>query len=200
MPRWLAWANALFITALVIAGPLAYSAYQAARYRNLHVVRTGVLYRSGQLPLSGLDGVIRAERIKTVVTLRDNRKHPDEPYPDTDEEEFCKAHGIRHYRLPPIAWSRADGSVPAAESVNRFLAVMRDPSNYPVLIHCFAGKHRTGAFCALYRIELEHWDTEEAITEMVALGYDNVKEHQDLLAYLRHYQPSWRKAETGAPR
>jgi protein tyrosine/serine phosphatase len=188
MSRWLRGVFAALIAALVLAGPWCYYAHEAGRYRNLHVVREGVLLRSAQLPLEGVKQVLREHAIKAVVTLRDNRKTPGGPFPDHEEEKYCKEHGIKYYRLPPTGWSAS-----ATPGVRKFLAVMRDRSNYPVLIHCFAGKHRTGAYCAIYRMEIEHWSNEEAIAEMMALGYDNLAEHQDLLNYLRHYQPSWQQ-------
>jgi protein tyrosine/serine phosphatase len=64
---------------------------------------------------------------------------------------------------------------------------MSDPANHPVLVHCFAGIHRTGAFCALYRMEFDGWSNEQAVQEMKELGYADY--HRDVFAYLRRYQP-----------
>jgi tyrosine-protein phosphatase SIW14 len=197
--RALACAFGLLIAALLVAGPWWYYSYRTTAVRNLHEVRAGVLYRSGQLTLPGLKHVIQEYGIKTVVSLRDSRKHPDQPPPDAPEEQFCADNFIRYYRLPPVAWSAADGSVPAAASVRQFVEVMRDPANYPVLVHCFAGVHRTGAFCAVYRMEVEHWSNEEALAEMVRCGYDILDEHQDLRSYLVNYRPNWRGARAGGP-
>ena len=55
---------------------------------------------------------------------------------------------------------------PVDASVKQFLDVMKNPANYPVLVHCFAGKHRTGAYCAIYRMEFENWTNDEAIAEI----------------------------------
>ncbi len=52
--------------------------------------------------------------------------------------------------------------------VRKFREVMSDPNNYPVLVHCTAGIHRTGAYCAIYRMEFEHWTNERAIDEVKA--------------------------------
>ena len=38
-----------------------------------------------------------------------------------------------------------------------FLAVMDNRANYPVLVHCFAGIHRTGTMCAVFRMEYHGW-------------------------------------------
>ena len=43
--------------------------------------------------------------------------------------------------------------VRAYAAVQEFLAVMDKKENHPVLVHCFAGIHRTGTMCAIFRIE-----------------------------------------------
>jgi protein tyrosine/serine phosphatase len=196
MPRPVAYAFGILIAVLLVAGPLWYRSYSFARFRNFHVVREGVLYRSGQLSLEGLKQVIQDNRIRTVVTLRDSRRNPGGPPPDSAEEAYCKEHHLKHYRLPPIAWSAQDGSVPALTHVRQFVELMSDPANYPVLIHCLAGKHRTGAYCAIYRMEIEHWSNEQAIEEMAVFGYDNLQEHEDLQRFLHRYRPTWGPAPT----
>ena len=67
---------------------------------------------------------------------------------------------------------------------------MDNPDNYPVLIHCFAGIHRTGAFCAIYRMEYEGWTNAEAIEELRACGYSNLDDEWDILGYLEQYRRS----------
>jgi tyrosine-protein phosphatase SIW14 len=197
MPRVLPYCFSALIAALLIGGPLAYSSYRHARLRHFHVVEEGVLYRSGQLTLSGLKELIHDHGFKTVITLRDAYR-PDQPPPDLDEECYCKDQEINYYRISPQPWWAADGSVPAARGVQQFLEVMRDPVNYPVLIHCFAGIHRTGAYCAVYRMEHHHWSNEQAIAEVVAHGYTNLSEEMDLLSFLENYRPAWRRdRETG---
>ncbi|HYV39841.1 MAG TPA: tyrosine-protein phosphatase, partial [Gemmataceae bacterium] len=90
-----------------------------------------------------------------------------------------------------LGWDAPDGSVPNEVSVIKFREIMSNPANYPVLVHCLAGKHRTGAMCAVFRMEFDHWSNEQAIDELKLYGYDNVEEHLDLLGYLERYQPTW---------
>lgn len=192
MPRKLQYALAAFIVALIAGAPFAYSRYQGRHVRAFHAVEEGVLYRSGQMSLSGLKSVIQEYRIKTVITLRD-AEVPGTPPPDLDEQEFCIKEEINHVRITPQPWGASDGSVPAMKGVARFLEVMKDPKNYPVLIHCFAGVHRTGAHCAVYRMEHNRWSNERAIAEVIEHGYDNLATELDLLSFLESYVPSWGK-------
>src|SRR5262249_37515108 len=103
--------------------------------------------------------------------------------------EFCKKNEINYYRIPPRPWWASDGSVPAEEGVHRFCDIMDRPENYPVLVHCFAGSHRTGAYCAVYRMEYQGWSNARAIAEMKACGYKEIDDELDLLSYLEHYRP-----------
>jgi protein tyrosine/serine phosphatase len=67
---------------------------------------------------------------------------------------------------------------------------MADPKNYPVLVHCFAGIHRTGAYTAIYRMEFEGWSNAKAIAEVKACGYTNLDDEWDILNYLERYRPA----------
>ena len=74
---------------------------------------------------------------------------------------------------------------------------MDDPANYPVLIHCKAGLHRTGVMVAVYRMEYQAWTSHEAISEMKAHGFGdfgataaNAYVTQYLLTYRRGLRPA----------
>lgn len=188
MVYYVRWFLGLSIVALLIGGPLGYLHCRNANFRNFHVVREGVLYRSGQLSLNGLKRVIHDYGIKTVITLRDAH-HPGAPPPDAAEEAYCAGQEINYVRIPPRPWWGPDNSVPAEQGVRRFLEVMDDPSNYPVLVHCFAGCHRSGALCAVYRMEYEGWGNHDALDEMKNYGYVSLDEDVDILWYLEDYRP-----------
>jgi protein tyrosine/serine phosphatase len=77
---------------------------------------------------------------------------------------------------------------------------MDDPANFPVLVHCFAGIHRTGAYVAVYRMEHDRWTNAEALDELRAFGYRNLDDEWDVLGYLEQYRPRWwRQALAGEP-
>jgi protein tyrosine phosphatase (PTP) superfamily phosphohydrolase (DUF442 family) len=175
--------------ALVVSVPLVYASSQVKHERNLRVVEPGALYRCGQLTPAGLDRVARERGIRTVVTFRAARK-PGDKAPDEWEEAFCAARGVKHVRIPPRVWGAdEDGDIPAAEAVREFLAVMDDRANYPVLVHCFAGVHRTGTMCAIYRMEYNGWAPARALREMHHMGFDPEDMHEHIRNYLTNYKP-----------
>jgi protein tyrosine/serine phosphatase len=186
------------VVVALIAGPVVFALHEQRQTRNFRVVREGVLYRSGQMSEPGLKRVLHDYLIRTVVTLRDKKSEDGLP-PDLAEERYCQEQGIKYVRIPPRTWGGPDGDVPAEEGVRTFREVMSDPRNYPVLVHCFAGIHRTGAYTAIYRMELEHWSNEQAIAEMIACGCDTFYETPDIRGYLEGYVPSWRVKEETPP-
>jgi len=198
MARYHSYLLGTALTILLVAGPVGYSWYWQGRIRNFRTVRDDVLYRSGQLSLDGLKRIIHDYGIRTVITLRDAAL-PGNPPPDRVEEEYCKAQEIHYVRIPPRTWWAADGSVPAEKGIRRFLRVMDDPQNYPVLIHCFAGIHRSGAFCAVYRMEYQHWSNAQAIAEMKTCGYSHLDDEWDVLGYIEQYRPWPRQPLTDLP-
>ena len=198
MPRYLPYLFGTFIAVLLVAGPLAYAYHEQGEIRNFHVVRTDVLYRSGQLSIGGLERIVHDYGIKTVISLRDAARLGDPP-PDLKEEKYCAKQDIHFVRISPRSWWSPDGSVPAEVGVRQFRAVMDNAANYPVLIHCFAGIHRTGAFCAIYRMEYEGWNNQDAIDELKACGYSNLDDEWDILGYLEQYRRTQGKSEPLVP-
>jgi tyrosine-protein phosphatase SIW14 len=190
MARWLQNLIGTGVVLLLIAAPVAYGLHVQAEFRKFRVITEGKLYRSGRLSLAALKRVIHDYGIRTVVSLRESDAAGKEPY-EAREEAYCEGQAINYYRIPPRNWSAPAGPPPVEKGVRKFLAVMSDPDNYPVLIHCFAGIHRSGAYCAIYRMEFEHWSNAAAIAELEEGGYENLPVELDILGYLEDFRPSW---------
>ena len=99
------------------------------------------------------------------------------------EELWCADRGIRYVRFAPAVWDSPEGQANLCE----FLNLVNDPAAGPVLIHCFAGLHRTGVYCAVFRMECHGWTNADAIAEMYAIGY--FQDDPAALEFLRQYTP-----------
>ena len=185
----------LTVLAALIGGPVVYAYRHENQKRNFRVVREGVLYRSGQTTLAGLERLVHDYGFRTIVSLRDS--YSGGTPPDAREETYCQKMDILYVRISPHHWEAPPGAAPGTpapveEGVRKFLAVMADRRNYPVLVHCCAGIHRTGAYCAIYRMESEGWSNEAAIAELKAYGYTNFDVEWDIRHYLENYRPGQR--------
>lgn len=158
--------------------------------RNFRAVERGVLYRSGQMSTSGLQRVIKEYGIRSVISLRDARD-PEQSPPDEVERTICRDLDVTFCRMTPLRWSMPDGSIPAAANVKKFLELVNDQHfPRPILVHCFAGVHRTGAFVAIYRMDIQGWTCDEAIREMLTVAEDKSSFERDQLDFLENYKPN----------
>ncbi len=181
------------IVAIIVGGPFAYASYNLKQLRNFKVLVPGKVYRSGQASPKALKKTIDDYGIKTVISLRDARPGSATEQYDA-EENTVRSMGLNYLKLSPKGWGSENGNPPPVQSnIDQFIKVMDDPKSYPVWIHCFAGTHRTGSYCALYRMEYEHWTNEEAMEELKSLGYVNLDKEDNVHDYLKGYQPQWKK-------
>jgi tyrosine-protein phosphatase SIW14 len=175
------------VVSLIALVPVRYAYVSQARQRNLREVDPGLVYRSGKLTPAGLTRAVREYGLKTVVNFR---AFESGPQPDEAEEELCRSLGLRYERIVYRTWASATGSPPADRSVSEFFALMdRRREIGPILVHCMAGKHRTGAFVALYRMEYQGWANHEALAEMRDIGYEDIDKEDDVRGYLERYVP-----------
>jgi hypothetical protein len=171
--RWL-----LIAVILTVIGIVPVVCFRAvyAHGKRLREVEPGKVFRCGQLTAEGFTDAVQRYHIKTFIQVQD--EYPD---PDLDrrflgggtikESELCRQLDVRYVYLPPDLLERPRIPAERPEAIDKFLAVMDNPANYPVLIHCRAGLHRTGVLCAVYRMEYDGYSSEEAIQELKANGF-----------------------------
>lgn len=175
---------------LIVGVPVRYAFMQQARMRNFRTVEPQVIYRSGLLSPAGLERAIRENNIRTVVTLRAEEDGTLKHEVDRAEEVLCRSLGIRYEKLAYRNWEAPDGHPPADRTVREFFEIMDRRKEYgPILVHCLAGKHRTGAYIALYRMEYQGWSNADAIADMQDAGYDEIDDEPDVKGYLERYVP-----------
>lgn len=157
--------------------------------KRLAEVDPGILYRSAQPKTAQIDNVVEEHGIKTLVIVREgtSRAVPD-------EKEHAQAQGVNVVHIP------VESRKPILdEQVEQFFDIVDDPANRPVWVHCSAGRHRTGYFCALYRIERMGWSVDEAMAEMISFGFD-MTDQSVVLDQLKAYRPGrWKRTSTPLP-
>jgi protein tyrosine/serine phosphatase len=195
----------LGIAILLIGAPLVYWRFMYHHGKRLREVVPGVLYRSGQLSIDGFADAVIRYRIRTIVNVQD-----DYPDPDVEkhwfnrgtikESELCRQLGVRYVQLSPDLVPRRDVPHGRPKVIDQFLAVMDDPDNHPVLLHCKAGLHRTGVLSAVFRMEYQGWSPDLALRELRAMGFGEFASssaNDYITQYILTYQRGLRGQESG---
>jgi protein tyrosine phosphatase (PTP) superfamily phosphohydrolase (DUF442 family) len=186
----LRWTLGLTYLLLLAGVPAAYHRWSYTHAKRLRVVTPGVLYRGGQMTAAGLDEAIARLKVRTVINVQN--ESPDPLLDGVPESEFCRVRGVKYVFIGPDLVSRKLVPPCRPGAIDEFLAVMDDPANYPVLLHCRAGLHRTGVLMALYRMEYEGWSLEEAVRELRDNGFGRSQctaRNDYIHQYLVTYQP-----------
>lgn len=150
----------LVVLALVLVAVGKY-VYDVNINHNFKAVTEGKVYKSGVIPPDELPDYIKKYNIKSVIDLRypgtnnlvDNPEVPKEL--TAEKEAIEKIPGVNYFNL-------GTDQIPEPETVDKFLKVMDDSTNYPVLIHCYHGEGRAILFSSIYRMEYENMPNEEA--------------------------------------
>jgi tyrosine-protein phosphatase SIW14 len=196
--RWV-FAAALLFT--LVAVPLEYFRVRYDHGKRLRVVTPGKLYRCGQLTAAGLEEAIQRFQIRTVLNLQN-----EAPDPDLDngmrESELFRRLGVRFAFIDVDLLGKWDSPELEPTSLDPFYALLDDPSNFPMLIHCRAGLHRTGIFTAIYRMEYEGWTREQAMAELKAHGFGDAQctsRNEYIKQYLLQHQPRASRVQAVRP-
>jgi protein-tyrosine phosphatase len=122
---------------------------------NFGSVTSGKVFRSGQPDDRFIDYVVKNYGVRHIVTL--NGESPL-------EEQEARALGIT---VNAYDWD--EDNLPTREEFQQVVRMLDDDT--PVLVHCRAGKDRTGYLVAAYRVLELGWPVEKALNEMRAYGH-----------------------------
>jgi protein-tyrosine phosphatase len=155
--------------------PAAY-AVRVPGIQNFHEVDANV-YRGAQPSSNGfryLSGI----GVKTVLNLRmyDGAA--------TREKEIVTSLGMKYVNVPMTGLTP-----PTPAEITRILALLEDRSGGPVFVHCMRGADRTGAVIAAYRIDHDHWSSDQALIEARTCGMSMVQFPR--MAFIRSFRPIW---------
>jgi len=120
---------------------------------NFGEIAPGQIYRSAQPSPLFLRWLTRRHQIRSLVNLRGRTPG--------FESQYAAREGLKLFSFDLSA-----SQAPSEADIERFLEIVRDPDNQPILVHCRHGVDRTGYMLALYRIRYDQWTAARAAREM----------------------------------
>jgi tyrosine-protein phosphatase SIW14 len=191
------WVLAALAVLVAVGPPFAFFRYQYTQTKRLREVTPGRFYRSGQMTAEGFRETIEKYGIKLVINLQHENRDP--LLPDRwlgrgkiHESELCRELGVKYVVITPDILPPGNQLDTEPPAVAEFLRELDQESNYPILIHCKAGLHRTGRLTAIYRMEKEGWSHGEALRELRAAGYGFVASSEGdefIIQFVQNFVP-----------
>jgi len=195
----LRYALGVSVVAVALVPPVALYRAQYIHAKRFREVEPGKLYRSGQMTAAGFRETIERYNIKTVVNLQ--HEQPDPLLPEhwmgkghIHESALCQQLGVKYVLLTPDIFPPGNTVDKEPPVVSEWLGLLKD-ENYPILLHCKAGLHRTGRLTAIYRMEHHRWSPGEALRELRANGYGFVAASENdefVVQFIQNYKPRWK--------
>lgn len=125
------------------------------------------LYRSA-LPDKGALPLLEKLKVGTVINFL--------PEPDS---RWLSTPGIDQVQLP-----YRTNHVDDADIIKALRAIQTAEAKGPVLMHCKHGSDRTGLIAAMYRVVIQGWSKEDALSEMTRGGFGDSTHFKDGVRYM----------------
>nr|WP_315448775.1 tyrosine-protein phosphatase [uncultured Pseudomonas sp.] len=125
------------------------------------------LYRSA-LPDDGAVPLLKNLKVATVINF----------LPEADSNWLSEP-GINQVRLP-YRTNHVDDS----DVLKTLRAIQAGEAKGPVLMHCKHGSDRTGLMAAMYRVVVQGWSKEDALSEMTQGGFGESGHFRDSVRYV----------------
>ncbi|MCK6456279.1 MAG: hypothetical protein L6Q92_07085 [Phycisphaerae bacterium] len=160
------------------------------RPRRFAEVEPGWLYRGGYPEPDELRWLARRFGVRSVVSLM---KDPPNSPREKAESSTVRELGLRFREIPMPGDGRGDFN-----SLDAAADAIADSKGEPVYVHCAAGRQRSNAALAAYRMRHCGWTFEQTLRELERFGLD-LAEDEALVQHLRkywesHLQPAARRA------
>lgn len=131
---------------------------------NFEPISEGKVYKSGTIPPDELPEYIKKYKIKSVVDLRRPGTGDLVNNPEVNPELVAEKAAVES--VPGAQYFDVGSEqIPDQATLDKFYAVMDNPDNYPVLVHCYHGEGRAPLFGAVYKMEYEKIPNEQAREE-----------------------------------
>lgn len=148
---------ALAALLLFLSAPVSGAGVAKKDLPNFAVVAPGI-YRGAAPTQNGLRR-LKALGVRTIIDLRIEKKG------QVEEAAAAKHLGLARVRI------RMGREAPTKKQLATFLAIVDDPAQQPVFIHCQHGADRTGAMVGIWRVTRQGWSFDRAWAEMRRYGF-----------------------------
>lgn len=162
---WKRLAKDLSIPLLIIAAVcIGIAVKQHDMYKRFAAHDPNKVYRSSWLPAHEIAELVPKHKVRTVINLCTPGEEPEWLGPEIKAVEDA---GARFVMVPFPANNTSRVNHPG---IQKFEALLADPENYPIWVHCYHGRERTAKALAMYDILHRRMTASESIDQMDTFG------------------------------
>lgn len=151
----------LIVLGVVVVLGVGKYVYDVNIDHNFEPISEGKVYKSGTIPPDQLPEYIKKYKIKSVVDLRKPGTNDLVNNPEVNPELAAEKKAVESVAGAQY-FDVGSEQIPDQATLDKFYAVMDNPDNYPVLVHCYHGEGRAPLFGAIYKMEYEKVPNEKA--------------------------------------
>lgn len=145
----------LFVISLMIIAIVGFVRH--FHIKNFQVVVPGILYTSGQPRGMDYMRLLYKYHIATFVNVRVITEHREQNWYN-EEVTWMRENGVNYFELPIVR-----RQFPNEATQKKFLAIMADEHNLPVLVHGSSGRKRELILSALWLVKAKDNSATQAI-------------------------------------
>lgn len=174
--------SAIVLAAALGASPVSAGAGAASGVRIDNFGQINARYYRGGQPGARDYADLATLGVKAIVNLTSDDARTDEP-------ALAKQNGLRYFQIPMTTHQP-----PSAGQLAEFMAIVDDPANQPVYVHCVGGRHRTGVMTAVYRMTDDGWTADQAFAEMKKYQFGKDFLHPEFKKFVYEFHPAAKRS------
>ena len=141
------------------------------------VVSPGILYTSAQPRGMDYTRLLYKYHISTIINLRSPAEHREQNW-YSEEITWVRSNGVKYIEMPLDRNIDSPDHFPDANMQQKFLDIMADKGNLPVLVHDGKGEGRVAIIAAVWLAKNQGYTAEQVIASTVKIKGGPLTEHE----------------------
>jgi protein tyrosine/serine phosphatase len=135
---------------------------------DLNCISPGVLYTSAQPRGMDYTRLLYKYHISTIINLRSPSEHREQNWYN-EEMTWIHSNGVKYIEMPLDRNVNDPNHFPDQNMQLKFLALMADKENLPILIHDGKGEGRVAVLAAVWLAKNQRYSSEQVLAETVKI-------------------------------
>jgi protein tyrosine/serine phosphatase len=164
------------ITIAIIAGAIV-MLVKNFRIPDFNCISPGILYTSAQPRGMDYTRLLYKYHIGTIINLRSPAEHREQNW-YSEEMTWVRSNGVKYFELPLDRNVNDPAHFPDANMQQKFLAIMADKENLPVLVHDGKGEGRVAMLAAVWLAKNQQYTPEQVLVDAAKIKCGQLTERE----------------------